>query len=196
MKKKRKYQNQLIFLNQNIHIKYYLNFLTFFFISGFRLKYYYNYMNYYKLFSLFSKVIGFSLRSHYLLKAMLIPNFLYFKLFQNYGSYTLTKFSSNKNIYMDTSKNFFFSKRKKIQKFNNFSYLLNMKNIIVIQKDDIQDNEHNLNLYKNICYRSDNINLLYNYFIYVEFLNMLFFLSIVINFEIYKFFLILTINKI
>ena len=188
MKKKKKYQNQLISLNQNIHIKYYLNFLTFFFINGFRLKYYYNYISYFKLFSIFSKILGFSIRSSFLLKTIMLPNFFYFKLFKNYGSFNLNKFVHNKNIYLDSNFQFFFNSANKYQlyKFKNFD-LVNKKFSL------IKDSSNNsFIIYNNFISNYNYFN--YNYYIYLEFLNILFFLILSNKLNLYKFNLLLFLN--
>ena len=196
MKKKKKYQNQLISLNQNIHIKYYLNFLTFFFISSFRLKYYYNYINYYKLFRVFSKVLGFSIRSHYLLKAIMLPNFFYFKLFRNYGSYNLNKFTVNKNVYLDSSTQYFYNKKNVIQKYTNKNITLDGRNFIIVNDSTLASKNNLFMLYNNMLLKGDDTMLIYNYFIYLEFLSILSSLIIINQLYLYKLYITLIFKNI
>lgn len=196
MKKKKKYQNQLISLNQNIHIKYYLNFLTFFFISSFRLKYYYNYINYYKLFRVFSKVLGFSIRSHYLLKAIMLPNFFYFKLFRNYGSYNLNKFTVNKNVYLDSSTQYFYNKKNVIQKYTNKNITLDSRNFIIVNDSTLASKNNLFMLYNNMLLKGDDTMLIYNYFIYLEFLSILSSLIIINQLNLYKLYITLIFKNI
>lgn len=173
MKRKEKYQNQLISLNQNIHIKYYLNFLTFFFISSFRLKYYYNYINYLKLFKIFSKILGFSIRSQYLLKTIMLPNFFFLKLFRNYGSYNLNKFTLNKNVYLDSNLQYFLSKNNKFQNYTFKKFVVNNKNLVIMH-DSHQISKSNLFVfYNNRIIKYDDINFNWDMYTYLEFLNLL-----------------------
>ena len=194
MKKREKYQNRQIFSNQSIHIKYYLNFLTFFFISSFRLKYYYNYINYAKIFNSFFKILGFSIRSGYLLKTAMLPNFLYFKLFKNYMSYNLNKFAINKNIYTEHNSRYFLSAKNKNQEYAGANIPLFGRSVTIF--NDLPVNEKNVLSIINDNLIINNNKILFNYYIYLEFLSILSSLLVNNQLNLYKLYIYIIYNKI
>jgi hypothetical protein len=147
-------------------------------------------MNYYKLFNVFSRVLGFTLRSNYLLKAIMLPNFFCFKLFKNYGSYNLNKFMLNKNLYGDSNFQFFFNRKNKIQNYSYKNFLLNNRNFSIIKNND----NNNLMLYNNILLKNNEFKETINYFVYLEFFSTISFLIFSNNLNMYKLYLYILLN--
>ncbi len=101
MKKRRKLQNQQIILNQDTHIKFYNNFLTFSSLNSFRLKYYYFYLKYNYLFCSYSSMLFNSFYANFFLIKLISANVLYLNFFNSYGSSLLQKFVESKNSSID-----------------------------------------------------------------------------------------------
>ncbi len=153
-------------------------------------------MNYYKLFLIFSKVLSFTIRSSYLLKAIMIPNFFCFKLFKNYGSYNLNKFVINKNVYLDSNFQFFFNKKNKVQTYNFRNFFLNKKNFSIVkinENENVSDNT--LISYNNSVYKFNDLKYSYNYYIYIEFFSIISFLIYNNNLNMYKLYMYLIFNN-
>jgi hypothetical protein len=186
MKRRKNVQDQLIFTQQNIVIKYYLNFLIFFLTSSFRLKYYSSYSSYSNIFSLFYRALRFSFRSNYIFKNIILSNFIYFKLFKNYSTYNFSKFIFNKNFFTDASLQYYFNHKNKIQKYNYTKINLLERSFINTDNDSsIKVSDALLN-YKNLILKYDNYLFIYNYFILKEFVSMIIFLIFLNNLNLYK----------
>lgn len=102
MKRKKKLQNQQIILSQDIHIKFYANFLTFCSLNSFRLKYYYHYLKYANFFRGFNYTLLNSFYINFFLIKLVSSSLSYFSFFSSYESNLLQKFVDSKNSYVDS----------------------------------------------------------------------------------------------
>jgi len=132
MKKKRKYQDQQIILNQDIPIKYYSNYLIFFVINSFRIKYYYKYANCLIFFKMFKFMIRNFFNSN-LIYNRLFSNFsINIKFFKFYNSLLLYKFAINKNFFLDKTNVYHYTKFNSLKSnffFNNYNFLYSNNNL-------------------------------------------------------------------
>lgn len=102
MKRRKKLQNQQIILNQDIHIKFYSNFLTFCSLNSFRLKYYYHYLKYVSFFRGFNYMLLNNFYINFFLVKLISSSLNYFSFFNSYESNLLQKFVESKNSYLES----------------------------------------------------------------------------------------------
>ncbi len=140
MKRRKKLQNQQIILNQDIHIKFYANFLTFCSLNSFRLKYYYHYLKYADFFRGFNYMLLNSFYINFFLIKLVSSSLNSFSFFSSYESNLLQKFVDSKNSYVD---NLSFLKTPRSLAYLNSSFLnkdfiYNYKFYLDISKDASQ----------------------------------------------------------
>lgn len=190
MKKKKKYQNQQIILNQDISIKYYINYLVFFVMNSFRVKYYYKYANYLIFFKIF-KFFSLNMFMNNLVYNKLIRNvFVNLKFFRFYSSLLLNKFNNNKNFFLDKNNSYYYNKNNNLKIKNSFLYNYNF--FFNCDNGEISNDYFGDLKYNNkLNYIFENINEQFFIFFY-----MFSFLNYVYICNLYKFYIIVLLNKI
>lgn len=133
MKRKKKYQNQQIFLNQDIYIKFFNNFLTFSALNSFRLKYYYSYMKFIFIFYSYSNYLLYNFWINFYLLKIITNNSINLNFFRSYGSSLLQKFLESRNSFADSLDNVVFSNLSK-------GGLLSNRQITYFNKDVLVNN--------------------------------------------------------
>jgi hypothetical protein len=193
MKKKKKFEKNLITLNQSLYINYFFDFLNYNCNNFFNINYYYCFFNYFNYCIKINNFFFFYLSNYAYFNGFLKRSFffLFFDFFKNFDY--KYKFVNSENIYFDRFDNFSLFYFRNKRKFINFNYT-----------DEIDYDFNALNLEKNIfflndykkfqMYNNDLSNLFVSFYIMQELSQYLFFIKAFNYYKIILYFIFLSIK--
>lgn len=191
MKKKKKFEKNLITLNQNLYINYFFDFLNYNCNNFFNVNYYYCFFNYFSYCIKINNFFFFYLSNYMYFNNFLKRSFFFFSFdfFKNFDY--KYKFVNSENIHFDRLDSLPLLFEHNRHKLSNFYY-----------SDEIDYDYNSLNLDKNIfflndhkgfqMYNNDLSNLFVSFYAVYELLLYLFFARIFNYYKIILYFIILS----